>query len=408
MPNSMVLLDLSPDGVDMEVQLPLNEFEFAFGHEANQHPDLLIPRFGNELKAYLLAHIHASSLDNRPWKVAVGKMEIKSASQDYTGLYHELVAHLHLTPPSDASTRAFDLHYDAIIHQVVTHRALVFIRHDWESGILNHTETNAPAQTGVIELDIVSNKVLPFKIRQSEGGLWSGFKGMVRLGMDHIAEGTDHLLFLLVLLLPAPLIASEGRWKNFGGWRYCLMRLLKITAAFTLGHSFTLLLGALGWVHLPSQLVEILIAFSIFVSAIHAIRPIFPQRESFIALGFGLVHGLAFAATLTNLNLSASQMVMSILGFNIGIEMMQLFVVGITVPWLIILSRNENYTPVRMVGACAAALISLAWMAERFTGQANTITLYVAQLLPYALWLIGGLALLALGTLSIAQVQKSK
>ena len=143
--------------------------------------------------------------------------------------------------------------------------------------------------------------------------------------MRHIAEGTDHLLFLLVLLLPAPLLLTKGRrWGGFGGVGYSLRRLLLIVTAFTLGHSFTLLLGALGWVRLPSQPVEVLIAVSILVSAGHAVRPLFPGREAWVAAGFGLVHGLAFASTLANLHLEAGPMALSILGFNLGIELMQL------------------------------------------------------------------------------------
>jgi len=62
------------------------------------------------------------------------------------------------------------------------------------------------------------------------------------------------------------------------------MRLLKITAAFTAGHSITLLVGALGWLRLPVQPVEILIAVSILISAIHAIHPIFPGKEMYVQL----------------------------------------------------------------------------------------------------------------------------
>jgi hypothetical protein len=68
--------------------------------------------------------------------------------------------------------------------------------------------------------------------------------------------------------------------------RVSLLQIVKIVSAFTLGHSLTLLLGAMAWVVLPSKWIEILIAFSILVSAIHAIRPIFAGKEMLIALGF--------------------------------------------------------------------------------------------------------------------------
>ena len=110
-------------------------------------------------------------------------------------------------------------------------------------------------------------------------------------------------LFLLVLLLAAPLLINNKKWGNFGGIKYSLIRLIKIITAFTIGHSITLLLGAINWINVPTQPIEILIAFSILISAIHAIYPIFPQKEAYIAAGFGLIHGLAFATTLSDLNL---------------------------------------------------------------------------------------------------------
>ena len=95
--------------------------------------------------------------------------------------------------------------------------------------------------------------------------------------MRHIAEGTDHLLFLLALLLPAPLIVIGSRWAGFAEVRSSLLQILKIVTAFTIGHSITLMLAASGLVRLPSRPIEVLIAFSILISAIHALRPIFPD-----------------------------------------------------------------------------------------------------------------------------------
>ena len=125
---------------------------------------------------------------------------------------------------------------------------------------------------------------------------------------------------------------------------------------------------------MPSQPIEALIAFSIFVSAVHAIRPLFPGREMYVAAGFGLIHGLAFAGTLTNLNLGGWYMALSILGFNIGIELMQLFVIAVTVPWLILLAQTKDYTPFRLMGASLAGIVAVAWMAERISLHANLVT----------------------------------
>jgi HupE / UreJ protein len=160
----------------------------------------------------------------------------------------------------------------------------------------------------------------------------------------------------------------------------------------------------LGWVHFPSQPIEVLIALSILVSAIHAIRPIFPEKETYIALGFGLIHGLAFANTLSGLNLSLSQMAWSILGFNMGIELMQLFVVALTVPWLIILSqKTSTYNPVRFVGAVFASIVSIAWIIERVVNKPNFVTQFMNENIRYAPYLLVFFGVFAIGQFLVKQ-----
>src|SRR5206468_3636291 len=165
----------------------------------------------------------------------------------------------------------------------------------------------------------------------------------------------DHLLFLLALLLPAPLIVFGSRLAGFAGVRRSVLRILKIVTAFTIGHSITLALATLGLVRVPSRPIEVLIAVSILVSAIHALRPLFPGKEAGIAAFFGLIHGLAFAATLGELGLGRWERVAGILAFNLGIETMQLVVVAVTMPSLVLMSRTRAYPFLRIGGALFAA-----------------------------------------------------
>ncbi len=155
-------------------------------------------------------------------------------------------------------------------------------------------------------------------------------------------------------------------------------------------------MGATVITNLPSQPIEVLIAASIFISAIHAIKPIFPGKEIFIAAGFGLIHGMAFATTLVDLNLDAGRMALSIFGFNLGIELMQLLVVAVTIPWLIILSRSLTiYTYLRIVGAIIAGIAAIGWIIERVTSQPNLISTFILNAGDYIKWLIVLLAVLA-------------
>ncbi|MVM31770.1 HupE/UreJ family protein [Spirosoma sp. HMF4905] len=399
MPNSVVLLNVHANRIDAEVQIPLSELQAAFGHAVNDSAAHLIDRLGPQLRAYLIQHIRPQSPDGQNWSVSIGKLAVLETQNPINGVYRELMAEVKLVPPIGQVVRQFVFYYDAVLHQVVTHKILVSVRQDWANGLL---ADNSPAQVGIISLDIVNNRILPLTVSLESGSIWSGFSSMVKLGTKHIAEGTDHLLFLLVLLLPAPLLVT-GRsfrrfgWGHFGGVRYSLRHILLIVTAFTIGHSLTLLLGAMEWVRLPSQPVEVLIAVSILVSAIHAARPLFPGREAWVAAGFGLVHGLAFASTLANLQLDAGPMALSILGFNLGIELMQLLIIGLTIPWLMLLSRTPAYRVVRLTGAFLAAIAAIAWVIERITGQPNSLTKgieLVASFTPYGLGVLAVIALL--------------
>ena len=215
-----------------------------------------------------------------------------------------------------------------------------------------------------------------------------GFPSMFRLGMQHIAEGTDHLLFLLALLLPAPLIAAGARWAGATGVRGSLPRILKIVTAFTIGHSITLALAAWGLVHVPSQPIEVLIAVSILVSAMHALRPLFPGKEAAIAAFFGLIHGLAFGATLSALGLGPWERVAGILAFNLGIETMQLIVVATVMPVLILMSRTGAYAFCRVGGALVAGVASVGWIAERLFHLPNLAGVVANNMAHYAIWIV--------------------
>ena len=193
------------------------------------------------------------------------------------------------------------------------------------------------------------------------------FRIYLQLGFEHIADlkGYDHILFIVALCAVYPLKS----WK----------KVALLVTAFTLGHSLTLLVGALKIVSIDSRVVELCIAASIAVSALHALRPMFVQREMWIAAGFGLVHGLAFAETLQHLELGAIQLALSIAGFNIGIEWMQLCIVVSIIPFLILLSKGRLYAGVRIIAAVSAMIAACAWGIERWSGQENLITPVIEQ-----------------------------
>lgn len=374
LPGSAVLLDFEEQAVQAELRLPLADLEIGFTHDKadpaalveqlgpipfTNAPARVIPTYGAELGRYIVRHVHPVALDGRPWTVTLEELSLDTAQSPL-----DVVARLRLSPPAGMSAGRFTLNYDVITHEVLTHEALVSVRSDWNNGVLS----NAPELVGRIRW-VVKAVV----INRPAGSAWAGFKAALRLGMDHIAEGTDHLMFLLTLLLPAPLIASSGRWAGTGGMRRALKRLAAIVSAFTVGHTITLVAGAQGWLRLPQAPIEVAIAVSILVSAVHAWRPIFPGRESWVAAGFGLVHGASFASVIAAQPFDAWHRVVAMLGFNLGIEVMQVAVVAAALPCLLLLCSLSVYRFVRDAGAGFAALAAIGWILERTVGIANPL-----------------------------------
>lgn len=384
MPNTMMLLDVNSKNIHCELQLPLKELQFALPYDITRNTNTLLKIHEKDLSNYILLHFSIKGESNNNWAIKLNKLEVKTDEQESTGKYQELIAFITITPKEQENPRKFTIYYDGIAHQVMTHKILVAVRQDWENGKIENGNT----EVGSIMANIDTAKVAPFKVNLAEGNNWKGFKRMVHLGIEHISEGTDHLLFLLVLLLSAPLIAENRKWIKSGSSRYSIIRILKIVTAFTIGHSVTLLVGSLGWISPNTKWVEILIAVSILLTAIHAIKPLFPNKEIYIAAGFGLIHGLAFATILTNLHLDSGKFILSLLGFNIGIELMQIFVIIIVMPWFLLLSPYKIYKWVRITGASFAGIAAIAWMLERYTEKPNFVSNQLQNCHQFFIWLI--------------------
>jgi len=141
-----------------------------------------------------------------------------------------------------------------------------------------------------------------------------------RMGMTHILEGYDHLLFLLALLL-----IVTGFWQ-----------LLQTVTAFTVAHSVTLGLATLGFVHVPPTPTEAMISLSIVFLATELVRKyqgevgLTERRPWLVAMAFGLFHGLGFAGALSQVGVPVHEVPLALLMFNVGVETGQLvFVVGV-------------------------------------------------------------------------------
>ncbi|QYX82771.1 HupE/UreJ family protein [Streptomyces akebiae] len=351
MSTSAVLLDVRDDRVEGEVQLPVDRLAVAVDRPLTRESVLGADR--TFLKRYTAAHIAAlgDESGDRPWAVTLGSGSVRTID----GVAH-LVYPLELRPP-DGRVTTFRLRYDVIVEELLTHKVVVTVRYDFDRGIL---KTDDAVTLGVVDFDTES-----LEVPAGEGSWLRGFATTAALGIEHVGEGADHLLFLLMLLIPAPLVAAGGRWRAAPSARCGIIRVVHVVTAFALGHSLTLALAAAGVIDLPARPVETLIALSIAVSAVHALRPLVARGEVFIATGFGLVHGLAFASLIGDLGLDRGSLVITLLGFNLGIELTQLLVVALMMPSLIVLARTALYPAFRVGVALIGLLFSVSWMLER-------------------------------------------
>jgi hypothetical protein len=185
-------------------------------------------------------------------------------------------------------------------------------------------------------------------------------------GVWHIWSGFDHILFLCALLLPSVLSHRSGTWSALQNFGEAFRNVFKIVTAFTLAHSITLSLAVLGYIAVPSRLVESAIALSVIAAALNNLRPMVEKRLWAVAFGFGLVHGLGFANVLTELGLPPDALAVSLVGFNLGVEAGQLVIVSAVLP-LAFFCRHSWLYPRLVLGAGSAGIVAIAliWLIER-------------------------------------------
>lgn len=186
-------------------------------------------------------------------------------------------------------------------------------------------------------------------------------------GVWHIWIGIDHILFIIALLLPSVLRFEHGTWRPASSFKDAFYTVFKVVTAFTIAHSITLSLAALELVSLPSKLVESVIAASVAMAALNNIYPVVrAERLWAVAFGFGLIHGFGFASVLADLQLPSNVLALSLLSFNIGVELGQLVIVAVVFPLIFALRTHSLYLPVKLkLGSAVIALIACAWMVDR-------------------------------------------
>jgi hypothetical protein len=199
-----------------------------------------------------------------------------------------------------------------------------------------------------------------------EISIWHQARQYMHEGIWHIWQGYDHVLFLLALLLPAVLLRVRGRWEPIQDFLSAFWEVVTIITAFTAAHSITLGLATLGLITLPSQLVESAIAASVVFAACSNLYPALSHRRWLVAFLFGLIHGFGFATVLSDLGLPKGSLALSLVSFNLGVEVGQLAIVAMFLPLAYGLRKSWTYQRLVLVsGSLCIAALACAWLIER-------------------------------------------
>jgi len=340
-------LALRADGalLDGQWDIALRDLEYAIGLDADGDGAITwgeLRARRTELAAYALARL-ALRADGRPCSTEARDLLVDEHSD---GGYAVLRFAARCAAPPQ---RTLDIGYRLFADLDPTHRGLVRVEHGavTASGVLGPDRPRLELTVGAAS-----------RLRQ--------FLDYAREGVWHIWIGIDHVLFLVSLLLPAVLVYGARVWTPAPRFAPALWDVFRIVTAFTVAHSITLSMAALGVLVLPSRLVESVIALSVLLAALNNIWPLVLGRRWLVAFGFGLVHGFGFASVLADLGLPRDALLVSLVGFNLGVEAGQLAIVGVFLPAAFLARGHWTYRRLAFAGGSSAiALLAAVWLLER-------------------------------------------
>lgn len=364
---SAVYVHIDGQTINLHVQIPVEQLNMA--RDDADLPDTIDGSLSSQQKQALSTYVLAHTVFEPENPIDVSLQHAEYQLIDLSGETY-IDGHLALLSSSPLPASHITLRYDAVQHVVKNHRALIYLASDFEQGMI---------EVEPVLVDVMRFRHNNITFDRDNASLTTGLGRIFHHGIAHILDGTDHLLFLICLLLPAPLIAAKKRWHYDSAHRGQLKTVIKVVTAFTVGHSFTLLLMATGVFMLPNRPVEIVVAASVMLAATQAIKPLFGNHTAWIALLFGLVHGMAFSSAISVSSMSLSSQLWAVLAFNVGIETAQVVIVLLVMPCLLFWARYSGYHWLKNIGAAIAFIFAGAWVVERVTEQPNTLSIWSEQ-----------------------------
>jgi HupE / UreJ protein len=342
--DSYLSLSVQNDHIEGQWDIALRDLADAIGLDSDGNGELTwgeVRTKHDEIRAYALSRL-ALSADQQACT---------------TQLLEQLIDH---HTDGAYSVLRFRSDCDAPIERLAVDYRLLFDIDAQHKGLLRLTQ-GGQTSTAIFSQD---SPVQEFSI--TERSRWTESMQFIHEGIWHIWLGFDHVLFLLALLLPAVLVRMDDRWQAAGEFSSVCWNVVSIVTAFTVAHSLTLSLAALNVVQLPSRLVESTIAASVVLAGLGNLYPTMMKRRWMIAFAFGLIHGFGFAAVLTDLGLPQDSLLLSLVSFNIGVEIGQLAIVAAFLPLAYLIRHSWSYPRLVVTGGSLAVIaIALVWFTER-------------------------------------------
>jgi hypothetical protein len=343
--DSYLTLAVNGETIDGQWDIALRDLDFALGLDANQDGAITwgeVKAKHAEIASYALSRLRIGPA-GAPCTVAPREQLIDTHTD---GTY----AVLRFTAACAAMPQTLAVDYRLLFDVDPQHR-----------GLLN-LAANGATRAGIFSVDAPAQQFALDDLSPV-----AQFADYLEEGVIHIWTGFDHILFLLSLLLPAVLVLMPGsRAQGAPSFRFALVDVLKVVTAFTLAHSITLSLAALGVVELPSRFVESAIAISVVLAALNNVWPVVFGRRWVLAFAFGLIHGFGFASVLADLGLPHESLLLALVAFNVGVEVGQLAIVALFLPLAYAVRDTRFYGRAVFVGgSLLVAAIAATWFAER-------------------------------------------
>ncbi len=352
--NSYLTLSTTGPALMLRADLHLRDLDLIFDLDANRDGQVTwgeTQARSPELNDWLGQGI---SLAAAGQKCALGPTDLQASEHaDGTYLSAQWVVNCPgVSSAADAAEARLALRYDLIFAQDSLHRGLLKVD-------FGDDQTSALLSPERPEAQISRADSSPLKV----------FGRYILEGVWHIWIGIDHIVFLLSLLVLAPLQPSRQRvvhWQAATQVRPVVLDVLAVVTAFTVAHSITLGLTITGWLTPPADLVEPAIAISVVLAALNNLLGFSALKRWRLAFVFGLVHGFGFASVLLDLGLPASALLAALGGFNIGVELGQLAIVGAFLPVAWWLRHTRLYRWLVVAGGSAAVVVlGVFWTLER-------------------------------------------